>query len=1027
MKKRLLLLAMISILTVSFFQPRKVVYGDYEEVTGVSFTHEGIQETIDFIDPVKFVAILDGQGYPKSADIVINNKRARAGYVTIYTPDWHLTSTGLDLKYELVVQVQAGKYVITEINEFGDSYIPLDGFVIQFGSLPTATYEVGDEITLAGYTFHPADKAIESSTGKRVLVDAIDSVRSRPMIVYYDSKYGKMTGNNQWGVEITVNLDLETSIFSISDFREIGEGDSKGIEIPYFGFVLSAYGDPYRLKLAKGVLFNVDDELQVYGIPFVDLSATVETNYDYLNPTPEMNPSGMDGDQPFPSLRGVDQLIIYTDAWDNQLYNGNGTGTGTNEWGYEIAVNSEGIVVETGINVSVIPEGGFVASGHGLGRDWLRSNAIIGSMCEYDALSQTLTLTTTSDSYISVIKNSKERAIGELENAVRKLFDINAELAYETLDLLTLEIAKLEQLSLDLKVTPDDFGKLVQFKQALDNANDYVNKVIYMTYPSRVIDSRGVWHRPNNAGYNELTLEGVEAFLDDLQHNHINSVYVETFFHGYVITPNMETAELHPWLQNGSYGEYGNDYLLAFVTEAKKRNIEVHAWVQNFNVGFENMVYPSFLTNNPSWIMLNDDQTILQRNEGGKYIFADPANPEVTDYLLDVYLELMTNYELDGLHLDYIRYPVSNRLQDTGYTSYAIQEFKTENNIANEVDFVQLVKTDDDIYQKWIDYKTEKVTDFVKSVVDMMDELDNTSIISTAIFPDTVEAISKKNQDWPTWVKNGWIDITTPMAYYSDANTVKNKIQDMVLFVDGVTLNYAGIAPAFMGLEVYNNPLQAFQARNGNAFGAVFFASQNLTGYGPVSESFLLGLYQKEAILPHDDIKLIIETMTNDLVGENSKADRIYIPAEKMTEAQKLALKAELDTISQMNYQTSSEVKLIVTALSDLISRVQDFGSGFADNRIEEDLVYLNEILKVRVTRLEINEGVWQKPGTNPNPDPDPDPDPVTCELNEELIDGECVPIEEPTTPNTVLIAAISSAVVILSGVVFFVIKKNKI
>lgn len=997
MKKQILFLGLLIFTIVLGNLNTQIVYGSYEEVENISFNHNGIDQDINFINPVKFVAILDGNGYPVDADIVINNKRARAGNIAMYTADWHLTHTGLETKFELVIVKENNSFVIKEINPNGNSYIPLDGFVLAFGETPiNYSYEVGDTITLSGYDFSVAKKAIESTNGARVLIDAVNSTRSQPMIVYYDSNYGEMTGNNQWGVELTVELDETLSTFSITDAREIGEGDSKGIDIPYFGFVISAYGDPYRLKLAPGVLFDIDDEIIVTGIPFIDLAATVETTYDFLNPTREENPFGMEDEfTPFPSLRGPDQLNIYTDDWDNTLEGGDGSGTGANEWGYEIAVNSFGIVVETGINVSVIPEGGFVASGHGIGRDWLRSNAILGSECSYDESSNTLTLTTTADSYISVIKDSRDTAQGMALDAERKLYDIDVTEAFNTINLLNEEITLLENLSSNLKNNPDNFSELVRFKQALDNAKNMVNKVVYLTYESRVVDSRGIWHRPNNAGYNELTLEGVESFLDDLVYNNINSLYVETFFHGYVVGTNITKTSLHPWLNGGEYGEYGDDYLKALISEAKKRNIEVHAWVQNFNVGFEGMAYPEWLSSHPEWIIYNDDNTFLQRNEGGKYIFADPANPEVQSFLLDLYEELMTNYEFDGLHLDYIRYPVTYRQEDTGYTTYAIDEFISLNNLDTNSDLRNLVKTDDTVYEKWTDYKTQKVTSFVEEVVNMMNETHSSKIISTAIFPDILEATVKKNQDWPTWVKNGWIDVTTPMAYYSGASTVESKVSDMVTYVDGITLNYGGIAPAFMGLSVENNPLQAQAVRDGHAFGTVIFASQNLTGYGSASNSLSLGIYSKPAVLPHSDIHIIINTMKEDLVGENSKADRIYIPNEKMTVLQRDSLKQELERINQMPATSSLEIEAIIEEIETIINSVNDYGSGFADNRIKDDLSYLVEILEVRVTRFQIDEGIWVKPGTTPaDPTPNPEPtDPVTttCDDGYLLENGECV------------------------------------
>lgn len=90
--------------------------------------------------------------------------------------------------------------------------------------------------------------------------------------------------------------------------------------------------------------------------------------------------------------------------------------------------------------------------------------------------------------------------------------------------------------------------------------------------------------------------------------------------------------------------------------------------------------------------------------------------------------------------------------------------------------------------------------------------------MSTSVFPDS-DVVTKKCQDWEYWFKQGWIEVATPMAYYENANTVTQKIAAMIAKLDNISYNYGGIAPYFMGLNPYEEVVQAVAALNGGSFG----------------------------------------------------------------------------------------------------------------------------------------------------------------------------------------------------------------
>src|SRR3989339_406534 len=238
------------------------------------------------------------------------------------------------------------------------------------------------------------------------------------------------------------------------------------------------------------------------------------------------------------------------------------------------------------------------------------------------------------------------------------------------------------------------------------------------TIDSRVVDGRGMWHRPY-----ERNLTEVQTTLQEMQDMGMNMLYVETFWLGRLIyDSNVPGTFQHAFTLGEGYGSYGSNLLLAFVEEGKKYGIEVHAWVENFFVGYGTSYLDSpVLAANPDWASINFDYSIPQRSEVN-YLFMDPANPETRRYLKDIYAEIASTMEVSTIHLDYIRYPVAKSTTstspttnlDTGYSTYAEAEFK--NLYGYTGDLRTLVTTNSTIAAQWKTYKKNIISDFVAGV-----------------------------------------------------------------------------------------------------------------------------------------------------------------------------------------------------------------------------------------------------------------------------------------------------------------------
>ena len=308
---------------------------------------------------------------------------------------------------------------------------------------------------------------------------------------------------------------------------------------------------------------------------------------------------------------------------------------------------------------------------------------------------------------------------------------------------------------------------------------------------------RGIWHRPNSSE-RERNLEELKIVLDEFKDAGINLVFLEVFYHGMAIY-RTEKVEYHTKLVDFDYGEYP-DYLSAFSAEAEKRGIQVYAWVQDFYVGFRD--YVEIVVKHPEWLLINQSGEIRHLTEGqgfGGYIFLDPANSEVRDFLVSVYDEILTKHPcVKGLNLDYIRYPISeiDEDTDTGYTKICMTEFAQKQRISpdavNSVEcFNKLIK-DNTLAEEWVAHRAAYVTEFVRQVNEMVKSKHSEKLISTAVFAEIGQTYELKKQNIKAWLDKGYVDFVTPMVYFYEAEQILESVSKMKSICSGIKC-YTGL------------------------------------------------------------------------------------------------------------------------------------------------------------------------------------------------------------------------------------------
>jgi len=138
------------------------------------------------------------------------------------------------------------------------------------------------------------------------------------------------------------------------------------------------------------------------------------------------------------------------------------------------------------------------------------------------------------------------------------------------------------------------------------------------------------------------------ATLDSLRHVGINTILFQTRIRGTVIYP----SSIEPWdgCCSGTPGRSpGYDPLEFAIAESHRRGMELQAWVVAVPVGkWNGLGCRTLRRKHPKMVVRKD-------GEG----FIDPASPMAAPYIASICREITTRYDVDGIHLDYMRYPES--------------------------------------------------------------------------------------------------------------------------------------------------------------------------------------------------------------------------------------------------------------------------------------------------------------------------------------------------------------------------------
>lgn len=318
--------------------------------------------------------------------------------------------------------------------------------------------------------------------------------------------------------------------------------------------------------------------------------------------------------------------------------------------------------------------------------------------------------------------------------------------------------------------------------------------------------------------------------LDQLHFLNFNAVFLQVRLRNDVIYPSQK--ENWSNILTGKTGKSpGYDPLRFAIDECHKRGLDCHAWMVTIPIGNEQQVKEK------GQYSITKTHPHLCKKVNNEW-FLDPGQPETVQYLAEIAAELTNNYDLDGIHLDYIRYPENGVFPDS----------KTKALYGKN--------------QNLSDWRRENISRIVYSIYDTVKSLKPWVQVSSSLVGKYKDLATISSQGWngygkvmqdaKSWLKAGKQDFIVPMMYFKEA-IFKPFMSDWK--------NDAGNRPVPGGLALYmlteqNWPTETITneinfCREINAGGQVFFRTEQLMkNTKSCSDSLKTGAYLYPALFP---------------------------------------------------------------------------------------------------------------------------------------------------------------------------------
>ena len=362
---------------------------------------------------------------------------------------------------------------------------------------------------------------------------------------------------------------------------------------------------------------------------------------------------------------------------------------------------------------------------------------------------------------------------------------------------------------------------------------------VYAQQPRQEI--RGVWLTTNDFNTLKNRLK-VQNAITQLRRLNFNTIYPVVWNSGYTSYPSAVAKKIGiPFFDRGSEGQ---DILADVITQAHRQGLLAIPW---FEFGFMAPPTSELALNRPNWLTQKRDGSETSISAAGEVVWLNPFLPEVQQFITNLVLEIVTQYDVDGIQFDdHMSLP-----SEFGYDKYTVALYTQETKNNPPTNFQD---------EAWVRWRANKITVFMIQLNQAVKARKPNAIFSVS--PNYYDFAYKLHlQDWLGWVRLNIVDELIMQVYRQDlpsfiANITRPEIQEtQQIITTGIGI-MAGLRNRRVPIAQIQSQVRAAQQRG---LGVTFFYYESLWDYAPESVSDRQSAFQ--ALFPSPAPRSIVKKL----------------------------------------------------------------------------------------------------------------------------------------------------------------------
>ena len=326
---------------------------------------------------------------------------------------------------------------------------------------------------------------------------------------------------------------------------------------------------------------------------------------------------------------------------------------------------------------------------------------------------------------------------------------------------------------------------------------------------------RGVWLTNVDSDV-FFSQDKTEKAIASLAESNFNTLYPTVWNWGYTLYPSEVAKEATGLALDPTEGLQKRDILAEIVATGHQEGMAVIPW---FEFGFMAPADSELAKRHPEWLTKRQDgSTIWWEGDVHQRVWLNPLRPDVQEFMTDLIVEIVSNYDIDGIQLDdHFGYP-----SELGYDQYTVELYQQEHDGKSP--------PQDSQDPEWVRWRADKITAYVEQLFHEIKQHNSQAIVSVSPNPQEF-SLNSFLLDWHRWERMGLIEELIVQVYRDRQDDFISELEqpEIVAAREHIPVG-VGVLSGLKGRPVLWHKInkQVSIARDRNFAGVSFFFYESL-------------------------------------------------------------------------------------------------------------------------------------------------------------------------------------------------------